>query len=378
MNKPSPLHIHCPHFEACSGCSVNEDVDNPLILNEMRQYFKIKGQQLFQLHAGKATGWRTRAKLAVRGNSKEPLIGLYKEGSHQVIDIPLCKVHHPSINKGVAVLKSFIQDFDIMPYQEESGKGLLRYIQFVVERSTGKLNVTFVVNAETLGDWKRLGEELWNKDPSLFHSIWFNGNTNRTNVIFGSHWHHLKGSALLWDRLAGTDVCFQPANFAQANLSAFEELLIRIREIIPSYAKVAEFYAGVGVIGLSLVKQVQRVDCVEVSQQSEYCFKQSLAKLTEKESSKIAFHTGKADTNLNLLNDADWVIVDPPRKGLDRPLLEKLTQKNILYISCGWKGFQKDCDFLLKKGYKIASAEGYLFFPGTNHVELLVHFIEGR
>ncbi|CAL5333036.1 unnamed protein product [Camellia sinensis] len=36
-------------------------------------------------------GWRCRAKLAVQGSSTDPLIGLYQEGTHNVVDIPDCK-----------------------------------------------------------------------------------------------------------------------------------------------------------------------------------------------------------------------------------------------------------------------------------------------
>ena len=72
------------------------------------------------------------------------------------------------------------------------------------------------------------------------------------------------------------------------------------------------------------------------------------------------------------------MIVDPPRKGLDHCLFSALreasTVQQLLYISCGWEAFKEDCRRLCEEGWQIQSADGYLFFPGSNHVELLVCF----
>nr|GEY04829.1 hypothetical protein [Tanacetum cinerariifolium] len=64
-------------------------------------------------------GWRCRAKLAIRGSSADPQIGLYEEGTHNVVDIPDCKAHHPNINAAVELLKKGIKILNIEPYDED-------------------------------------------------------------------------------------------------------------------------------------------------------------------------------------------------------------------------------------------------------------------
>ena len=100
---------------------------------------------------------------------------------------------------------------------------------------------------------------------------------------------------------------------------------------------------------------------------------------------------------------ADVLIVDPPRKGLDEPVLQQLCQaynpnqlyaekpnglshmprhainwtndvKTLIYVSCGFDALARDCDQLLSSnaGWKLESATGYVLFPGSNHVETVV------
>jgi len=73
----------------------------------------------------------------------------------------------------------------------------------------------------------------------------------------------------------------------------------------------------------------------------------------------------------------DIIIVDPPRKGLEKTLLLSLAEKNkgcLVYISCFFYSFKRDSDFLILHGWKLKKIDGFLFFPGTNHIEILGFF----
>lgn len=383
MNVVKNSKISCDHFPTCSGCVLNENVTDLALFKEAHAFFLKKGVQTLTLTVDKITQWRCRAKLAVRGSFSNPKIGLYKAGTHDVVDIPHCQVHHSSINKGVAIVRNMIREEQIHPYDESTGNGELRYLQFVVERKTGKVQLTVVFNADGMADprtrkWLNALDKLWNNSKGLWHSIWLNFNPRRDNVIFGLHWHHLCGDALLWETIAGTDVCFQPATFAQANLDLFENMAMKIQEWVPPQASVTEFYAGVGVLGLTLARQSRRVRCCELNPSARFCFEQARDRLPQEMKTKISFHEGEAVKHQELMEDVDVVLVDPPRKGLDLALLQALqaTQatKEIIYISCGWIAFQRDCDALLAAGWKIKAAEAYLFFPGSNQIELAVQF----
>lgn len=369
------LDISCPHFDECSGCELAKSVNHPPILEEVNHYFKKRGFTDFHLRVGDVTHWRYRAKLVVRGTSKNPEIGLFKKGTHQVFDIPFCKVHQESINKAVELVKKFIQKENIEPYNEQTGKGLLRYIQFVVERSTGKVQITFVLNSNEETDLKK-----WViSDDEIWHSVWLNFNLARTNNIFGSDWTHIKGPPLIFEGFGLLDVCFHPASFAQSNLQLFEEMLESIHTIIPENSKVVEYYAGVGVIGLKIATKCQSVVCCEITPQAEECFNVAKSKLDMETAKKITFETGLSERRLDLIKEKDVCIVDPPRKGVDINLLDEIVYdsnlKKIIYVSCGFKAFQRDCDFILKSNlWKIERVEPYLFFPGSNHIEILAVF----
>ena len=222
-------------------------------------------------------------------------------------------------------------------------------------------------------------EALWNAHADLWHSLWLNGNKRRDNVIFGSEWCLIKGEQWLWEELQGRKVCLHPASFAQANLEMFDRLLGVLRPFLKDGANLLEFYAGVGAIGLSVVERCRRVRCVEIAPLAKECFEMSRARLPAELAERISFIQGPTAAYLKLLDDnPDVVIVDPPRKGLERAVVEALCKpapgRRLIYISCGWESFQRDCERLLKGGWKLTHAEAFLFFPGSDHLETLAIF----
>lgn len=362
----------CPHRNCCFGPIP------PLVLEDAKAYFKQLNVP-FVYKQGKIHGWRIRSKLAIRGSSSNPQIGLFKEGSHEIIDIPNCSMHHPKINEASQVLREWIKENDIRPYNESKGTGDLRYAQFVVERATSKVQLTLVFNFLDIRPalLKKL-EQLWKKRPDLWHSLWFNGNERKVNTIFGMVWIHLYGSEWLWEDVLGRKVCFKPSSFGQSNLDAFEDLLDSMRGHISHGKKITEFYAGIGVIAMCLLDISRDIVCSEINQFSKECFDNAVKGFSEEERLRIHYEVGPAATQVELLNQSEIVIVDPPRKGLDKNLLSGLLEstqvKELVYISCGWDSFKRDCSQLIEKKWKLHVVEGYLFFPGSDHIETLAIF----
>ncbi len=381
MNK---MNILCPHFPACSGCSVNTDVANINAFQESKKFFDGLGMSDFKLHTGKACGWRCRAKLAIRGTKEEPLIGLYKAGTHHVIDIPSCRVHHPLINQVAEHLRAWIKKCGIVPYDEKTGKGVLRYVELAVDRKNERVQLVLVLNqrqdeALSLVDQSAAIKSLWDDHPGFWHSLWLNFNKRRDNIILGNLWKHLYGEEWLWDRYCAREVCFHPASFAQANPEMFERLLLELQKHVPQGTNIVEFYAGGGVIGLTLVEKCKSLCCNEIVPLAERCFDESVKRLLQEFKNKLTYICGPAERQTELLNSPiDVVIVDPPRKGIDEALLNSLctvsTVKRLIYVSCGWKSFESDCEKLLESNWKLTFVESFLFFPGSDHLEILAVF----
>lgn len=381
MNESNAQFPICPHFGECAGCSEHLSLGPPPIWEEVLSFFAPFST--LDLHTGPPLHWRHRAKMAVRRTSIHPLIGLFKRFSHDVFSIPECLVHHPHLNLAFEFVRTWMQRSAIIAYEEKTGMGDLRYLQGVVQRDSGRVQLSFVFNSShsegsQTDRWRSLVEQLGKEHASLWHSLWINFNDQPVNAIFGSQWLHVWGEEQLWERFEEVKVCYGPASFGQANLPLFERMLIRIRELLPQQSRVAEFYAGVGVIGLFIASHCQWVRCSEVNPFAENYFLHALTQMPPHIASRLTFFSCSTQKALSLLEDATTVIVDPPRKGLDpclfKALKEELTIKQLLYISCGWEAFKKDCQRLFEEGWKVQSVDGYIFFPGSNHIELLVNF----
>ncbi|GFY87322.1 S-adenosyl-L-methionine-dependent methyltransferases superfamily protein [Actinidia rufa] len=363
--KPTPLPsltcaLQCPHFQSCSGCTQEYNLQRPIILNEATDFFKKHGVSDFTFDSCKLWGWRCRAKLAVRGSSTDPLVGLYhQEGTHNVADIPDCKG---------------ITELNIEPYDEDQGTGELRYVQMAVTTHN-----TSLPSAERYKNGKVQVSLVWNsrneKSPS----------SEKLNAL----------------------------------ADAFDSLLRKLQKHVHVGASVADLYAGAGVIGLSLAvtrKCRQSVKCVEINKESKPSFEKTAERLPNSVDSSISWHN--ADTSIEPLSwlvGSDVVVVDPPRKGLDPSLLNalrtipaveskakspgssllkakgekrpwivrsrealvqiesKTTQEDsqslpqtLIYISCGWESFKEDCKSLLSSNvWHLNKAHGFNFFPGT-------------
>ncbi|XP_071725256.1 uncharacterized protein [Rutidosis leptorrhynchoides] len=360
--------LSCSHFESCSGCTHEFNLHRPIIVDEAANFFKSVGVDDFSFDSCRLWGWRCRAKLAIRGSSTNPLIGLYQEGTHNVVDIPECRAHHPNINAVVELLRKGIKELDVEPYDEDQGTGDLRYVQMAVttlntslpqsERyKQGKVQVALVWNSRNENSpssvkLNALANFIWrNGGPRsnihLIHSVWSNFQTSTNNIIFGNRWRHLLGEQDFWEHLGGIDVSLDPSSFGQANTRAFDTLLRKLQKYVPHGASVVDLYAGAGAIGLSLAanRKCRSVKCVEINKESKPSFEKTVGRLPNYVDSSISWH--HADTSeepLSWLFGSDVVIVDPPRKGLDASLVQALRA-----ISSTEKKARSSIDSLLSK-----------------------------
>ncbi len=350
MNNPST----CPHFLYCSGCEI-PDAFHPPIWEEALLFFREHQIEPTFITDG-FSQTRMKAKLAIRPG---PEIGLFKKHSHDVLSIPHCLVHHPSINRAVAVIKEEMVRQKIAPYRENPPTGTLRYIQLFVERATHRLQLTLVRNN---GDLEPFCKALLKHD--LWHSIWINTQSEPTNRIFGDTWKLIYGEPFVWQPLNELSIPFHPGAFSQTHFPLFEQMLKKIASWTHSGDRVLELYAGVGAIGLSVYPKTKKLTLIENNPYAHLSFQQLKTDIPY-----LCIDAKEAD-----FSDYDLTIVDPPRKGLDPEVLSKIESPRLIYISCGFESFKRDAKKLLSLGWKLKEVNGYLLFPGTNHVEIVALF----
>lgn len=269
------------------------------------------------------------------------------------------------------------------------------------------------------------GEESSNKHTVKYykkqlnlHSLWINYNHTwkHSNAIFAfdsTCWQHVHGPHALIEYLKfdhsfpspppfAIPLHFPPNVFRQANLDAFTYIVGRIRErMIRSFVgknitidnishvtttSVVELYGGVGTIGLHLTDLITSLVCSDENPNNAQCFYDTVQALPPDIQSRCVYLQKNAATmimsELTLLCKCQVLIVDPPRKGLDVEVVNYLCKEGwrniilIVYVSCGFQAFKRDCDELLKCGkWKVDFAEGYLLFPGSDAIETLAFFV---
>ncbi len=330
-----------------------------------------------RLIRGPLTGFRQRVRLAVRGRANNPKLGLFEAGSHRVVHIPSCIVHHPLINDVARTFRACLVEHRISPYSDSTHAGLVRYLQIVVERRSQTAQVVVVANDTTPHALAPLFETLTARLGARLHSLFWNGNPERTNTILGPHWHRVSGPATLVERGGAVELHYPPGAFGQSNLELAEKMNERVRELVRGAERVVELYAGVGAIGLPLAESARRVELNELSRDSLAGLEQSIAGLPPELAARVHLLPGPATDATPRLSEADAVIVDPPRRGLDRAVLDALAASppaRLVYVSCGLPSFLVDAGVLLEAGLLLEGLEAYLMFPFTDHVETLAWF----
>ena len=194
----------------------------------MRDLASAHGVDAPEPHTGEALGYRHRARLSVRGRANSPKIGIFQEGTHRIVDIPRCPVHHPRINETAAALKRVMRAEGAAPYADRPHRGLVRSVQVVVERPTQRVQVVLVTNSEGPEPAARVLEGLRVELGEALHSLWWNGNPERVNTILGAHWECVTGPPAVEERIGGAAVYFPPGAFGQANLPLADRLVERV------------------------------------------------------------------------------------------------------------------------------------------------------
>jgi 23S rRNA (uracil1939-C5)-methyltransferase len=375
----SPSIPACSHRPTCPGCphfgvaglatSIGEEIE---------QLAHETGAILAPVLEGTPHGHRHRARLMVRGRGPSPKVGLFQAGTHRIADIPNCPVHHPLVNKCAQALKTAIRTARLTPYADAAHRGLVRALQVVVERSSQTAQIVVVTNSpnpdactQMLGELQRaLGPEL--------HSLWWNGNPHRTNTILGPHWLQIHGPLAVEENIGGVQVFFPPGAFGQSHLALADRIVESIQTCVEPGARVTEFYAGCGSIGLGLLLRGHELTFNEISPAGLQGLELGIARLRPEFRDRARIVAGPAGSCVHALADCDVAIVDPPRKGLDTTLLTALATQppqRLVYLSCDLEQLRHDATLLLEHGrLRLDRLQPYALFPFTDHVETLAVF----
>jgi 23S rRNA (uracil1939-C5)-methyltransferase len=369
----------CPHRPPCPGCPrFGEHGIAPAARHALDELASAHGLPKTAVISGQTAGFRLRARLAIRGRLGTPKLGLFEQGTHRVVHIPNCSVQHPLINRAAAIVRRALVDARVSSYSDKAHLGLARYLQVVVERSTQTAQVVIVANSATVEPLAACFELIRERLGPELHSLWFNANRERSNAILGPDFQNWCGPAGVIERFGAAAVHYPPGAFGQNNLDVAQAIIEHVRAEIPQGARVVEFYAGVGAIGLSVLARVCEIRMNEVSPQSLRGLELGLAALDPADRAKISVVPGPAAAARLTASDAQVVIADPPRKGLDPELTEYLSEcppERLMYVSCGLESFLNDTARLISRGrLRLSALTAFNLLPFTEHVETVARF----
>lgn len=374
-----PLAV-CPHRPPCPGCPrFGHSGIAPNALSALGNLAMARGLPPPPVHDAEASGYRHRARLAVRGRAGAPKLGLFREGTHQIVDIPNCPIHHPEINRVAREIKAHLKALAVAPYSDAAHAGTVRYLQLVVERSSQLVQVVLVTNSAHYEDNAALCETLAERFGGTLQGLFWNGQPERSNTILGPHWHQVAGAQAIEEQLGGARVFFPAGAFGQSHLGLYDRVIERVQQWAAGAGHIVELYAGTGGLSLGLLQAGASVAFNEVEPHSLHGLQLGLQALDEQTRARASVTPGNAAAAAGplLSSGPQLVIVDPPRKGLDGALIEALLQHKppqLIYLSCGLDSFLRDTTLLCEGGYRLDELEAFALFPFSEHVETLACF----
>jgi len=332
-----------------------------------------------EVEVGAGAGFRCRARLMVRGRAGAPAVGLFEAGSHRVVPVSRCRVHHPRLNEVAAGAREVLRALRVAPYADVPHRGLVRALQLVLERPSGRVQLVVVANEREPGTTSaRLLDALAGALDGALQGLFWNGNPERTNVILGPTFRRWSGIEATRERIGGADVFFPPGAFGQSHLDLADRLVAHVHDLVPGGARVLELHAGCGAIGLGLAARGHEVAFNERSEDGLAGLARGIAALPEVARARVRVLPGEAGREAGRVAAHDVVIVDPPRKGLEPALLAALVATppaRLVAVSCGLPAFLREARALREAGLRLASLHAFALAPYTEHAETVALFL---
>ena len=278
----------------------------------------------------------------------------------------------------------YMETYDISPYDEVTGKGLIRHIFTRYGYHTGEIMVCIVANGSRLPHQQELVKAL--REIPGMTSITLNINKNRNNVILGEKIQVLWGQEYITDKIGDISYQISPLSFYQVNPQQTWELYSKALEYADLHGEetVWDLYCGIGTISLFLAQKAKFVRGVEIVPAAIEDARRN-ARLNGIKNAE--FYVGKAEEVLpDYYADyaarhpgenarADVIVVDPPRKGCDEILLDTIVEMQpdrVVYVSCDSATLARDLKYLCQRGYQVEKVCPVDMFPMTVHVETVV------
>lgn len=372
----------CSTYKRCGGCNLRHiKYEKTLEMKQNAVQSLVNKTLNNKIKVSKVVGmenpfyYRNKAQYPVGlDKNGNPVIGVFANRTHEIIQMQDCKIQHKESEKIAKYIFDLWNKKNLSIYSETTGKGLLRHIVIKIGFKTNEIMCILVINGKDIPNEVQIIRTIINEFPNV-KTIVKNINTKNTNVILGKKNINIYGDGTISDKLGNLVFKISPLSFYQVNPVQTEKLYsIGVEAAkITNDDVVFDLYCGIGTISLFMAQYAKKVYGVEIVEQAVEMAKEN-AKINGIDN--VDFLAGDVEHVLDdLINGKkivpDVVMIDPPRKGLDKKSIQNLLSvapKRLVYISCNPATLVRDLASFEDK-YEIKSITPVDMFPFTSSIE---------
>ncbi|MFQ9407801.1 MAG: 23S rRNA (uracil(1939)-C(5))-methyltransferase RlmD [Oscillospiraceae bacterium] len=377
--EPSPARRtpDCPYYGRCGGCNFRHmSYDEELWAKRARVQDALTRIGGAEVTVEEILG--AEQPLHYRNKSIYPIspageVGFYRARSHQVVDVEHCLIQKPEADALAQAVRDYIARFRVEPYNEATGRGLLRHL-YVRTSCRGESLACLLVNGSRLPHEQELVDMLRAAAPGVCGVV-LGENTRRGNAILGDRYRTLWGRDYLTDTLCGLELRLSVPSFYQVNHDQAQRLYEKALEYagLTGRELAVDLYCGAGTITQVLARRARHVIGGEIVPEAIRDAEDSARRNGVE---NVEFLCGDASRLAAELRQRglrpDVICVDPPRKGLAPDVVEaaaSMEPERIVYVSCDPATLARDAARFAPLGYRPVRACAVDLFPGTAHIE---------
>lgn len=321
--------------------------------------------------SGTERAFRNKAKMVVSGSVEKPLLGmLHRDGTPE--DLCDCPLYPASFSPVFAALKPFIARAGLTPYNVARKRGELKYLLLTESRFDGGMMLRFVLRSDAkLAQLRAALPWLQERLPQL-KVITVNIQPVHMAIMEGETEIFLTEQQALAERFNDVPLWIRPQSFFQTNPVVAGHLYATARDWVRQLPvnHMWDLFCGVGGFGLHCATPQMKLTGIEIAPEAITCAKQSAQELGLQNLRFQALDSTQFATAQDEV--PDLVLVNPPRRGIGKPLcdfLSRMAPRFIVYSSCNAQTMAKDIHEL--PGYRIDRVQLFDMFPHTAHYEVL-------
>ena len=371
----------CEYFKKCGGCQLQElgyraqlKLKTNIVKNAIERIGKLEGVKVNEtIGMENPFRYRNKGEFKVGNGFKGTSIGYFRQKSHDIVQVESCIIQNDVSDKVIKIVKDFMKEYNISAYNERNKTGIIRHVLTRIAKD-GKTMVVIVTASNKLPHSEEFVNKITNNIDNVV-SIYQNINTRSTSMVLGEKNIKLYGEDRIVDWIGNFKFYISPNSFFQVNSIQTEVLYGKALEYLDLKGgeTVFDLYCGIGTISLFLSQKAKKVYGVEVVEAAILDAKEN-AKLNGVKNVEF-FHGTSEEIFPSLLKKGihgDAVVVDPPRKGCEKEVLNaivKMNPKKVVYVSCNPATLARDLKYLGDNGYEVAEVQPVDMFPFTGHVE---------